>query len=204
MTKQRWYCGINGIMNWPGSRKGCTDLIADYIMNHTKYQCDKMEYACGPLLSKEFFQSGRVEILREKSSKIPCGVYLIGHSNGADIIQKYINSSYRRIEQIHLVAGACESDFRRSGLNKALITGRLGEVHVYFSKNDNILRGRKESFFNAACRKIGLGYGWLGYSGPKYVDALVESRVIRHEWECGHSEYFDKDNLPKLMQQIIG
>ena len=50
---------------------------------------------------------------------------------------------------------------------------------------------------------FGGGYGWLGLVGPKYVDPLVDTRVIRHEWDCDHSQYYREANLTKLMRLII-
>lgn len=200
---KRYYFGINGIMNDPSSLYGCTDVWEDWIEENTEFQAGKFEYQCGPLLTKDLYQNARVENVRIKLNRISSDLYMIGHSNGCDIIQRYVGSSARKIKELHLVAAASEADFRKNGYNAALKENRVDYIHVYYSKNDKTLEGRFNSKLNSLLRKVGMGYGTLGYTGPKYIDPLYRDRVILHEWDCKHSEYYNADNLTKLMNTIV-
>lgn len=191
---------INGILTSPGDVNAWTDRAEAWIEDLTKNTATRHEYFSGAL-TRRIFQSARVEQLRSIVNRSNNDIVLVGHSNGADLIERFIRSTSRRIAELHLIAAASEHDFRKNGYNQALISNRVGKICVYFSKKDEVLR--KCSKVTPWLKWVGLGYGYLGYTGPKYVNTLCRDRVIESEWECGHSDYFKNENFDKIMRQIV-
>ena len=114
-------------------------------------------------------------------------VVLVGHSNGAELICAALRRYPRlRAVAVHLIAGACDRSFERSGLNAALLGGAVGRVYVHFNPGDRALRLANYSFT----------YGDLGRHDPReagaQVDERVRERVIAIErLGVGHSGYFE-------------
>lgn len=201
--KSTQFIFVNGILNNPENVSGWTDLAEEWIETNTPFKANKMEYRSGAL-TRRIKQNDRVYNLQ----KI-CMAYggdkivLVGHSNGCDIIQRLINKGLPKIHEIHLIAAASEHDFRKNGFNTALKLSNVDKIHIYTSTSDEALKKAKSS--RVFLKWFGLGYGYLGLVGPKYIASEVVDKVVVHERnEYRHSDWFKADNFQQTMKFIEG
>lgn len=202
MTRRLYIC-VNGICNSPGSANGWTDRFCDWIHANTDFRADKFEYFAGPL-TRRILQGKRAKELAKRIAVLSKGndVYLVGHSNGCDLICRALKALMAaKVEQIHLIAPATDADFRKNGMNMALLTKAVQKVFVYVANKDGAMKfagatGKFLKFF-------GLGYDTLGLTGEKNVDNAVMDRVESvHYAEFHHSTFFEDQNFDSLMYSI--
>lgn len=203
MKNRTVYLLVNGINTHPGRSKNWNGRAVTWVHINTPHKAEKIEYFCGPI-GRAFGQKNRVKKLyRTLSYYAGWNIVLVGHSNGCAVIlemlKKYCDFPY--IKQIHLVAGACNADFNKNGLNKLLIDKRIGKVNVYVAGKDDMLK--------LARTWIGklLGYGDLGYHGPWNLDEQVENKVDvfwKNPWiNYDHSTCWENKNFDKTMNYFI-
>jgi len=117
---------------------------------------------------------------------------LVAHSDGCEIVRQVIIAGPSIIRAAHLIAGACEADFAKNGLNDALRIGKVAEIYCYVSKGDKVIDGVARNsvrFFSW----LGIAYGTLGFDGPENVAPdqagkvhLIERRSLKHgDWFVG-------------------
>lgn len=136
-------------------------------------------------------------------------IIIIAHSEGAVVALDALRlAGWPRVEALHIICGACDSDFQRTGLNMALHIGAVGKVVCYTAGRDwvmrweNLILGRL--LFGISART------WpLGLVGPRNVsNELLPCRVTEitdPPWRnYGHSDCFSKDNFERTMRQILG
>lgn len=197
--KPRRICeiNVNGILAAPGAAEGWTDRAV--TLAHTKLGMhgEKWEHWSG-IFTRHFFQERRargVAALADRYLAAGWEVYLRGHSNGCDVICRSL--AYVRhgaISGVQLIAAAAEADFRRNGLNDALLSGRLSRVVLCCSADDRALWAARITY--PVLNLVGNGYGSLGFTGPLAVDDSIEHRVRTH-WRPGydHGTWVARDNL---------
>lgn len=194
------YIFVNGILTNPGDVNGWTDNAEAWIEGNTSHKATRMEYACG-VLTRRLHQNKRVDNLETICNKYPNDrLCLVGHSNGCDIILRLIARRTLSFDQVHLIAGACENDFRKNGLNDAIGLHQIRRLGVYWSKQDKALRKARMS--STLLSWIGLGYGFLGLTGPKNMVPEFSTRVTSIEKKWGHSDWFNQKNFEETMQSI--
>lgn len=201
--KSTQFIFVNGILNNPEKVDVWTDLAEEWIETNTPFKANKMEYRSGPI-TRRFKQNDRVYNL-QKICMAYTGdkIVLVGHSNGCDIIQRLINKGLPKIHEAHLIAAASEHDFRKNGYNTALRLANVDKIYVYVSANDQALKNAKKT--RPFLKYFGLGYGYLGLIGPKYISQDVADKVVVHTFnEYGHSDWFKEDNFEKTMKLISG
>ena len=135
-------------------------------------------------------------------------ITIVAHSEGTVVALDAMRlAGWPRVEQVHLICGACDSDFERTKLNWALRAGQIGKVTCYTAGRDfamrceNLLLGKL--FFGVSERS------WpLGLVGPRNVSFLLPCRVVEvtdPPWKYyGHSECFERNNFERTMRQILG
>jgi hypothetical protein len=135
-------------------------------------------------------------------------ITIVAHSEGTVVSLDGVRlAGWPRVEQVHLICGACDSDFERSGLNRTLRAGQIGRVTCYTAGRDwamrfeNLILGR--ALFGIS------GGSWpLGLVGPRNVSQMVAGRVVEvtdPPWKYyGHSTCFGGENFEKTMRQILG
>ena len=96
-----------------------------------------------------------------------------------------------RIEELHLISGACESDFNKNGLNENALS--IGKLSVYVAGKDKAMK-LADSFFGRL-----LGYGALGKVGPKNMSRVVN---VIEKPSFGHSSWFSGENINDTMKLI--
>lgn len=132
-------------------------------------------------------------------------VHLVGHSNGTRVILDALKmADWPEVETVHLVNGACDSDFTRNGLNHALTHDRVKKVYCYIADNDWAMK--VEDTLVGLCL---FGIGWndvpLGLGGPRNVlPSFQNRRVIEEHWPgFSHSQCWVPANFQSTMQQIL-
>ena len=203
-VRPRFYLYINGILTSPEDRHAWTDRAVTWTESHYGHLADRYEYFSGAL-TRRLFQSARV---RDCSIRLQqySGVerVVVGHSNGADIACRLLQEESQpslELHSLHLIAAAAEADFEKNGLNHALLTGRLGHVYLYCSRNDAALRlAQATQIFSF----LGLGYGSLGRTGPRNVDPRIADRItITWRDDFGHSTWFTPAEFAKTMAAVV-
>ena len=159
------------------------------------------------------FQSRNVRRLNDKVNEIAAlsegraKVTLICHSNGGEIACDLLRMfPHHKLKSVILISSACDADFRANGLNAHLRDGRVQHVHCLCSRGDLVLK------YIAPASKLlfgwlGLGYGNLGYAGPRSVDPDV-MRFVHVSWKNAfdHGTWFEPSNLPtteRLIKQAL-
>jgi pimeloyl-ACP methyl ester carboxylesterase len=135
-------------------------------------------------------------------------IIIVAHSEGTVVALDAMRmAGWPRVENVHLICGACDSDFERNGLNRALRIGSIAKVTVYTAGRDWAMR-----FENLLLGRLLFGISersWpLGLVGPRNVsNFLLPCRVVEvcdPPWKYyGHSECFEKDNFECTMKQIL-
>lgn len=161
-------------------------------------------YFCTAIM-RRFHQSRRInhfcDVFRELTPgpSVPA-VRIACHSNGTDIVLKGLaKMGWPFVDQLHLISGACESDFDKNGLNEALRRGSVGKVVVYIAGQDKAL-----AFADTWLGRM-IGYGNLGKVGPQNADPGFgpdRLNVIRQTM-FGHSDWFNDCNWDMTMNYFL-
>ena len=129
---------------------------------------------------------------------------LVGHSNGADICTRMLREyPTLKAKALHLIAGATDSSYERNGLNTAVARGQVGHVYLWCSEHDEVLK--KWAKLSQIAAPLGLGYGRLGFTGPKDMTPAAHqaTTTIWHDG-YGHSDYFEWPRFDNTMRTICG
>lgn len=191
---------INGILNTPEDVNAWTDNAETWIERETRYTAEKFEYRSG-VFTRRLFQAARVDKVMQIAKRIDSqNLVLVGHSNGADIIERVVRKNKLQIKELHLIAAASEHNFEKNGYNKALATGAVGKIFVYCSAHDKaLMKAKISSFFQF----MGLGYGYLGLVGPSRVSEENKDKVVTIWKKFDHGQWFSKANFENTMKKIV-
>jgi len=133
----------------------------------------------------------------------------IAHSNGTRVmVNGAAAARWPAMEVMHLMCGACDSDFERLGLNYALKTGSLRQVVVYVAGRDMAMRA--ENWLGRWQFQLPWGAKPLGLNGPTNVNAkfLGNGRVrvvSMGRWlNFGHSDCWLPANFTQTMREMVG
>lgn len=194
------YIVVNGILSNPSDINGWTDLFEDFYQNEG-YACTRYEYFSGAI-TRFIFQGKRIDELNEIIKRINGPLIYVGHSNGCELFGRLIKETTLKFEAAHLFAPAMDSDFNQNGLTLGLISERVKNIYIYCSRQDLVLKdwASKTSFL----KFLGLGYGTLGYTGPKNVLKRIKSRVdVTWNNKFDHSDWFKEKNIKKSFDLTI-
>jgi len=134
-------------------------------------------------------------------------VHILAHSEGTVVaVDSMKLAGWPRVESVHLVCGACDSDFHRNGLNEAVRTGCIGRVHCYMAGEDEAMWWE-----NLDLGKILFGIPLrsrsLGLKGPRNVDDAVRSQIIEHRdapWDnYDHSTCWETGKIEATLLQVM-
>lgn len=191
---------INGILNVPGDVSGWTDKAEAWIEVNTVHPATRLEYFSDAIF-RRFQQEHLVDDLATICERYDDHkIVLVGHSNGCDIIIRLIKRMKHDIHHAHLIAGACERDFYKNGINMAIMEGTLGRVTVYWSPKDKALK--KARLSSRLFGWMGLGYGYMGLTGPFNVSDKISHKVNSVERHFDHSQWFSTKNFDETMLAI--
>lgn len=200
MEKNKLFVFINGIYNFPGDIRNWVGRAVTYVNSKTPHKAEKIEYFSS-IITRALQNKKRAHKLYKTLSYYRnWEINLISHSNGADVIIDCLNmyKDWPNINNIHLVAPACERDFNKNNLNELLSYSRVNSCYIYLCGEDRPIK-----FTSNILGKI-LGYGNLGKYGPKNIDNSIIYRVkiIKDSpWDkYGHSDCFESENFEKTME----
>lgn len=133
-------------------------------------------------------------------------IVIVAHSEGtATAIEAMRLAGWPRISAVHLICGACDSNFERNGLNYALVTNKVGKVVCWTADNDMAMK-----FEDTLLGLLMFGIAWndcpLGLSGPKNVrqQFLDNGRVTEKHWQdYGHSTCWTDYHFDQTMRGIF-
>lgn len=195
---------INGILAFPGRSDGWTDRAVTQGHLHLGMREEKFEHFSG-VVTRPFWQEKRAIGLANLANQyLRSGwrVFLRAHSNGCDVVCRSLQHiETGSIAGVHLVAAACEADFRKNGLNHALLYGRVQKAVLECSPDDRALWLARAT--HPALNMVGNGYGSLGFSGPLNVLDEIEHRVHTN-WHPGfdHGDCLVPNQLLRTMKNL--
>jgi predicted alpha/beta hydrolase family esterase len=206
--KRRAYIFVNGI------RTSATDIECWHFeaerwveLNMPGAIADTYHYECGAL-TRWLGQPDRVKTcaaLLRKFVRPDIELIAVGHSNGCAVLVDALRQNRDiPLAELHLVAAACDADFKRNGLNYARLTGQVRQVNVYWSRSDKVLQWARASW--RLLHWMGLGYGYLGLVGPQHAMPASESCPLNsfEMWGFDHSTYWWPQYFERTMRAITG
>ncbi len=208
--KETIYFFIRGIAGHPSDQQEWEYRAADHVHIHTPHKARAISYATSFLTvwKRRHWRALRFSKVLRKYTCRDWKVVIVAHSEGTVVALDGMRlAGWPRIDELHLICGACDSDFQRTGLNFALRTGGVGHIHCYIAGNDNAMLWERlvlgKLLFGIPERSQP-----LGLHGPRNVDQQYTSRVTEH-WNTpwtnyGHSTCWDGEHLESTMNQIIG
>jgi hypothetical protein len=224
---------VRGICGNPDDCQEWEQLAVDWILQdpfcrrqHFVARADS--YRCSAL-TVSLHQAERAksfaEVLRGYAAR-QYPIRILCHSNGARVVRDGMRlADWPRVEEVHFVCGACDSDFDRTGFNGAMRRNRLGLFYYYVAGDDwamrmeNTLLGKLDFAIPDHSRPMGL-------TGPRRVDPEIRRRVIEgsvaldnfgrregkhlehskrlnESWETyGHSTCWDRRHFHFTMQRV--
>lgn len=196
----------HGINSVPSDWRDWTNRAIEYINTSTPYKADSLEYFATALNVR--CEKGRTLSFAKKLraySVDDWNIIGVAHSNGTRIwTGGWKLAGWPRIKTLHLVCGACDSNFERLGINSALYSGKVSEIFAYTAGKDwamkieNTLLGR--FLFDLSNQPLGL-------VGPQMVRDTVRQRVrwvTGGKWkEYGHSDCWLPENFESTMKCFL-
>jgi pimeloyl-ACP methyl ester carboxylesterase len=186
-------------VNWPNK------AIVN-IHKNTPCKAQTLLYATIPLLAALTRRWRARQLGKLLTAYKGCKIHIVGHSEGtATVLEALRLLDWPEVETLHLVCGACDSNYERNGLNFALRHNRIEKVFVYVADKDNAMKWE-----DTIIGLLMFGISWndlpLGLSGAKNVaQGLWDTRVIQSHWErYGHSDCWTPHYFDSTMLQIIG
>lgn len=200
---------VNGILTFPGLAANWNRRAVTWTHLHTPHRAESLEYLV-TALTRWMGDTYRAKKLARKlefylgapdpATGKPFELVLVGHSNGCDVILDALKLlGWPRLEEVHLISAACDANFERNGLNRALGGEAIGRLHLYQAGRDTALKLAKSLPGRL------LGYGALGAEGPCEVDCrhAIWTRIEEVvEPEFGHSDWFAPAHFERTMRRI--
>lgn len=133
-------------------------------------------------------------------------VCILAHSYGCHLALRASIACRVPPVELHLVAGAFDTDSDRSGLNEYLRLDPQARVYIYRAGCDNAM------WWASVSRKASfglMGYGGGGTMGNAAADYSVDQSLARRVWfrdrsDFGHSDFLEGQNLPDLLTLAAG
>lgn len=199
----RLYIFINGINTSPLDKNSWNARAELWVEAKTPYKAEAFRYYSDTFF-RRLWQDRHVDDVIEIINHFPgFEVVLVGHSNGCDIISRILLKTRCSFTEIHLIAGACDADCSKNGINDAFEEARIDRLYIYGSTNDGILKKAKWS--TGFLRYVGLGYGYIGLVGPKKLRKDFRSKVtVNCNPLYDHSTWFALENFESTMRMITG
>jgi predicted alpha/beta hydrolase family esterase len=203
MANRRLYIFVNGIETSTDNLDGWHFRAERWVEKYKGTPADTYQYHTYAI-TRWLTQGKHVRGLKrmiDEMSATDVDIVLVGHSNGCDLICQVL-AKYEDVQvtEVHLIAAATDSSFVKNGLNNALRDARVACVYVYSDPHDPALEAARATNWIPF-----LAYGYLGLTGPQYVDRRLYGLVRQFTMPgLGHSGYFVEPNFSPLMEFIAG
>jgi predicted alpha/beta hydrolase family esterase len=133
-------------------------------------------------------------------------IVLVAHSEGAATVLRALPlAGWPNIQSVHLVCGACDSNFNTNNLNWAIRNSKVGRVVCYVSGMDTAME-LENTWLGKMAFFLNMKNAPLGLDGPTNVGfGLMGSRVIVEKWPSyGHSDCWNEGgNFESTMLQLV-
>lgn len=174
---------------------------AGYVARADSYSCSFLDVWIRQKERSEQFARVLLSYV-EKGFAIRC----IAHSNGTRVVRDGLKiAHWPRVEELHFVCGACDSDFHRTDFNCALKHNRIGAFYHYEGGRDWAMK-IENTFLGKLDFAVPEHSQPMGLKGPRHVDPCVRSRVICRSkgWEAyGHSTCWEPHHFNDSMRRIV-
>jgi hypothetical protein len=128
---------------------------------------------------------------------------MVCHSEGTATALRALDiAGWPAIDEMHLLCGACDSNFIKNGLHRAILENRIRKVFVYFADRDAAMK-LEDTYLGSLCFGLQTAGTPLGLKGPVnnfYWNGYVQ---VNHWPHYGHSTCWDSKHFEKTMQQIV-
>jgi pimeloyl-ACP methyl ester carboxylesterase len=205
--------GIDGLAsiwgdwkNWPNQAMvWMNQMAAEHGLD---WWSQTLTYFAGPLTagaSREHRAAQFSRLIRAYS--VPnWQIVLVGHSEGtATILRALKLAGWPAVQSLHLLCGACSSNFEDNGLNWAIKNGRVNNVHCYIAGKDTALE-LENTLLGKMALFLDLKDSPLGLDGPTNVAfGMMGTKVFIDRWPgYGHSDCWnDGNNFESTMLQLV-
>jgi len=202
---------VRGIAGHPDDFLSWEQQAADYTIIHHGIPTRAISYHTDfwSVWMRRRWRAQRFAKVLRKYSIRDYRITIVAHSEGAVVALDAMKlAGWPRVENVHIICGACDSDFNRNGLGHALRIRAIAKVICYTAGRDCAMR-----FENLVLGRLLFGISartWpLGLVGPRNVSTFLlpcrVTEVCDPPWKYyGHSECFDGDNFKRTMQQMLG
>lgn len=167
-----------------------------------------LSYFAGPLTagaSRKHRAAQFAKLLRAYSVQ-DWQIVLVAHSEGAATALDALSvAGWPKIQSLHLICAACNSDFNSNGLNWAIKHGSISKVNCYIAGNDSAMQ-LENTVLGKIAFLLDMKDSPLGLVGPTNVAFGMEgSRVLVDRWPSyGHSDCWNNgDNFESTMLQLV-
>jgi hypothetical protein len=196
--------GIDGLASIFGEWRNWPNQAIAHVHNNSDFRAQTLTYFTGPFFAG-FTRAFRADNYR-KLIRSYCGwnIKIVAHSEGtATVLQAIKGMGLPVISELHLLNGACDSNFETNGLNDALYMRRVGKVFCYRAGKDmamkieNTLLGKFFFQMKESDKPLGL-------VGPQKVRSSVSEFWAEVIWpEYGHSTCWDRNHFKKTMAYFV-
>lgn len=202
------YIFERGILGWEtlfGDWKQWPNEAVAWIHKNTPHKAQTLTYFCGPVLAAAT-RTFRAKQFAKLILKYKCDgwrIVMVCHSEGtATALRALRVADWPVVDELHLVCGACDSDFNNNGLNVAMLKDRVKNVMCYVAGKDVPMK-IEDTYVGSLCFGLQTAGTPLGLKGPVSVADAVKSRVGVIHWPAyGHSDCFLPKNFEDTMRLI--
>lgn len=193
-----WQSALGDWTNWPN--QACV-----WIHQNTPHKAQTLTYFTTAALSG-LTRSWRAEQFAKLiQAYVGWNIVLVMHSEGtATGLRALKLAGWPRIEELHLICGAADSDFEANGLNAAFANERVGKGFVYVAGQDKALK-LEDTYVGSVAFGLQTAGQPLGLKGPTNESPLseVDTQII-HWPDYGHSTCWQPENFDRTMSLITG
>jgi pimeloyl-ACP methyl ester carboxylesterase len=197
---------VNGIATWPGDSKNWNKRAVTWTHLNTSDLRGQLDEYFTTALTVWVHAKDRAENFAELLQQFDgWDIIIVAHSNGCHVALDALRIAHSvKVRKLHLVAGACDGNFARNGLNWMLKKGQVGSVAVYRGGKDWAMR-LCSTLGGKALFGIYLGDKPLGLGEPQNVDQFIETDRVKEVFEpaFGHSTWWSPKYFDASMRLIL-
>lgn len=202
-----------GILGWQsifGDWKNWPNQACVWVNKNTAHKSQTLTYFTGPILAgltRHRRARNFADMLRQYSSPLaprPSPLIIVAHSEGtATTLLALKLAGWPRIEELHVICGACDADCWANGLNHALSSGRIGKVFIYVAGRDGAMK-LEDTYIGSLCFGLQTGGQPMGLKGPENLIPAAERHTEVIHWKTfGHSDCFLPINFNNTLRQVL-
>jgi len=200
---------VPGINNWSSSWHDWPNRAAAYVNQKTDFKAQPMLYTADAMLGHirhKALASQFCDMVRSyESAGCPLDVWC--HSNGTRVVVEGLaDAGWPTVGTLHLICGAVDGNFARTGLAQAIYNKKISRVKCYRAGMDMAMRA-EDVMVGRWLFGIRTKDKPLGLIGPTCVPKeLLDNRIVSDTvWPTyGHSECFWQENFMSTMGDLLG